>query len=90
MPSKKLLDHLLSFVDLPELDQWKIDELSRLLDPTFDNRLEVIIVTFCNLRTQRGVPYSHDFKNFGNLSREKRYVKEGKGRKGKKDNRDLK
>ena len=36
--SNKLLNQLLSFVEVPQLDQWKMDELKRLLDPKQDNR----------------------------------------------------
>merc|ERR550519_917482 len=38
VPAGKLLDYLLKLVDVPLLSKWKIDELSRLLDPQQDNR----------------------------------------------------
>ena len=38
MRSRSLLEYLGSLVDLPRLDKWKLEELSRLLDPDKDNR----------------------------------------------------
>ena len=38
VPAGKLLDYLLKLVDVPLLSKWKIDELSRMLDPQQDNR----------------------------------------------------
>merc|ERR1719228_2334176 len=36
--SSSLLEYLGSLVDLPRLDKWKLEELSRLLDPDKDDR----------------------------------------------------
>ena len=36
--SRSLLEYLSSLVDLPRLDKWKLEELSRMLDPNKDNR----------------------------------------------------
>ena len=33
-----LLEYLGSLVDLPKLEKWKLEELSRMLDPDKDNR----------------------------------------------------
>ena len=38
MSSRSLLEYLSSLVDLPRLDKWKLEELSRMLDPNKDNR----------------------------------------------------
>ena len=38
MRSRSLLEYLGSLVDLPRLDKWKLEELSRLLDPDKDDR----------------------------------------------------
>ena len=32
------MEYLTNLVDLPKLDKWKLEELSRLLDPNKDNR----------------------------------------------------
>ena len=36
--ARSLLEYLSSLVDLPRLDKWKLEELSRMLDPNKDNR----------------------------------------------------
>jgi len=36
--ARSLLEYLSNLVDLPRLDKWKLEELSRLLDPNKDNR----------------------------------------------------
>jgi len=36
--ARSLLEHLTNLVDLPKLDKWKLEELSRMLDPNKDNR----------------------------------------------------
>jgi len=38
VPAGKLLDYLLALVEVPSLNTWKVEELSRLLDPQQDNR----------------------------------------------------
>ena len=38
MSTRSLLEYLSSLVDLPRLDKWKLEELSRMLDPNKDNR----------------------------------------------------
>jgi len=36
--ARSLMEYLTNLVDLPKLDKWKLEELSRLLDPNKDNR----------------------------------------------------
>ena len=36
--ARSLLDYLANFTDLPKLDKWKLEELSRMLDPYTDER----------------------------------------------------
>ena len=36
--ARSLLEYLSTLVDLPKLDKWKLEELSRMLDPENDNR----------------------------------------------------
>ena len=36
--ARSLLEYLSNLVDLPKLDKWKLEELSRMLDPNKDNR----------------------------------------------------